>query len=34
MAYALDECLGNDGALNREDWAERRRAFQEHVVED
>jgi len=34
MAYALDECLRNDGSLNREDWAARRKAFQEHVVED
>ncbi|MBV8847423.1 MAG: FAD-dependent oxidoreductase [Bryobacterales bacterium] len=34
MAYAVDECLGEDGEFNRELWSRRRHEFQKHVVED
>ena len=34
MAYAVDECLRDDGSFDRETWAKYRQAFQEHVVED
>jgi protoporphyrinogen oxidase len=34
MAYALVECLGDDGRMDREAWARARRSFEDHVVED
>jgi len=34
MAYALNDCLSDAGALNRGRWTEYRRAFREHIVED
>jgi protoporphyrinogen oxidase len=34
MAYALDECIRDDGSLDGQRWAERRIEFQKHVVED
>lgn len=34
MAYALDECLDDDGRLDRRKWSEHRREFERHVVED
>jgi protoporphyrinogen oxidase len=34
MAYAAAECLDGDGAFDRARWAEHRRAFETHVVED
>jgi protoporphyrinogen oxidase len=34
MAYALDGCLNDSAVLDRERWAECRREFQNHVVED
>lgn len=34
MAYALDDCLRADGSLDAPAWAERRRDFEKHVVED
>jgi protoporphyrinogen oxidase len=34
MAYAADSCLDDSGNLNRVRWAEHRRAFEHHVVED
>ena len=34
MAYAAARCLSDDGVLDRERWAERRREFESHVVED
>ncbi len=33
-AYAAVECLGEGGVLNRPRWAEYRRKFETHVVED
>jgi protoporphyrinogen oxidase len=33
-AYAAADCLAPDGALNRTRWAECRRQFETHVVED
>jgi hypothetical protein len=34
MAYAAAECFGDGGRLDRARWAEYRRQFEEHVVED
>jgi protoporphyrinogen oxidase len=34
MAYALDGCIRADGSLDHERWADCRRAFRGHVVED
>jgi len=34
MAYAAEKCLDDAGNLNREAWAEYRRSFEAHVVED
>jgi protoporphyrinogen oxidase len=34
MAYAASDCLSDDGRLDRRRWAEHRRAFETHVVED
>jgi protoporphyrinogen oxidase len=34
MAYALDGCIRDDASLDQSRWAECRRAFREHVVED
>jgi protoporphyrinogen oxidase len=34
MAYAAGECVGDDGRLDRARWAEHRRQFEAHVVED
>lgn len=34
MAYAAARCVGDDGRLDRNAWAERRREFREFVVED
>jgi protoporphyrinogen oxidase len=34
MAYALDECIGDDGQMNRDGWQAHRQAFTSHVVED
>ena len=34
MAYGLNECLDDRGALDPSRWAEYRREFQHHVVED
>ncbi|MCL6505853.1 MAG: FAD-dependent oxidoreductase [Bryobacteraceae bacterium] len=34
MAYAACECLSASGEFDRERWAQHRRGFQEHVVED
>jgi protoporphyrinogen oxidase len=34
MAYALDECLGDDGRFDSELWGRHKQRFQEHVVED
>jgi protoporphyrinogen oxidase len=33
-AYAAADCLGGDGAFDRTHWAECRRRFETHVVED
>jgi protoporphyrinogen oxidase len=34
MAYAACECLNANGEFDRDRWAQHRRRFQEHVVED
>lgn len=34
MAYAAADCLGDDGAFDRDRWAACRLEFQSHVVED
>lgn len=34
MAYAASDCLGGDGAWNAARWADYRRQFESHVVED
>ena len=34
MSIGAVDCLGNDGSFDRELWAEKRREFEEHVVED
>jgi len=34
MAYALVDCLGEDGVFDRDAWAAHRRAFEANVVED
>ena len=34
MAYALDRCLDDDARLDARQWAECRREFRNHVVED
>src|SRR5262249_31105423 len=34
MAYAAGECVGDDGRLDRGRWADHRRQFEAHVVED
>lgn len=34
MAYALVECLGADGAFDRDGWARARNGFEANVVED
>jgi protoporphyrinogen oxidase len=34
MAYAADECLADDGTIDRGRWADHRREFESHVVED
>lgn len=34
MAYALDECLDEQGRLDRDKWRSHRQAFTRHVVED
>ena len=34
MVYALVECLGLDAAFDRAAWAQARRSFEDHVVED
>ena len=34
MAYAADECVSDQGAIDRARWAVHRRAFESHVVED
>ena len=34
MAYALVDCLGDDGAFDRDAWACARTSFEDHVVED
>jgi protoporphyrinogen oxidase len=34
MAYSLDNCLSDSGVFDRERWAQFRREFQNHVVED
>jgi protoporphyrinogen oxidase len=34
MAYALDSCLRDDASLDRQQWADCRRDFLKHVVED
>ncbi len=34
MSYAAVDCLGADGLFNEERWAEYRREFEKHVVED
>ena len=34
MAYAVEECTGDDGRFDRERWAGYRREFERHVVED
>jgi hypothetical protein len=34
MAYAAEECLADDGTLDRERWAAHRREFESHVIED
>jgi protoporphyrinogen oxidase len=34
MAYALDECLLEDGSFDARRWAEKKLQFQSHVVED
>lgn len=34
MAYSASECLRADGSFDRERWAQFRRVFDTHVVED
>jgi protoporphyrinogen oxidase len=34
MAYAANECIGDDGRVDRELWDDYRRRFESHVVED
>jgi hypothetical protein len=34
MAYALDGCIHEDGALDRTRWTACRESFRSHVVED
>jgi protoporphyrinogen oxidase len=34
MAYALVDCVGADGTLDREAWRRARQSFADHVVED
>ena len=34
MAYAANDCLGDDGQLDASRWAESRHRFESHVVED
>lgn len=34
MAYSLNDCLGDDGSFDQEQWTKCRRAFETHVVED
>lgn len=34
MAYALVQCLGDDGSFDRAAWVRARRSFEDHVVED
>ena len=34
MAYALDDCLREDGSFDGERWKQYRTRFEEHVVED
>jgi protoporphyrinogen oxidase len=34
MAYALDECMRDDGSFDGEAWERHKKKFQEHVVED
>jgi protoporphyrinogen oxidase len=34
MAYALSECLQDDGSFNKKGWGQYRRTFDKHVVED
>jgi protoporphyrinogen oxidase len=34
MAYAAEECVSDDAAIDRAQWAAHRRAFESHVVED
>ena len=34
MAYALNECLNDDGSFDKELWKKCRRSFETHVVED
>ena len=34
MAYAAEECVSDDGTIDRAQWQTHRRAFESHVVED
>lgn len=34
MAYAAEECVSDDGMIDRAQWSLHRRAFESHVVED
>ncbi|MBI2833927.1 MAG: FAD-dependent oxidoreductase [Acidobacteria bacterium] len=34
MAYAANDCLDDEGRLDRAKWADARRSFESHVVED
>ena len=34
MAYALDECLLEDGSFDSDGWAQKKKQFEQHVVED
>jgi hypothetical protein len=34
MAYALDDCLREDGSFDGERWKQYKTRFEEHVVED
>jgi protoporphyrinogen oxidase len=34
MAYALVDCLGEDGSFDRAAWSRARKSFEDHVVED
>ena len=34
MAYAAEECVSDSGVIDRGRWADHRREFESHVVED